>query len=135
MTNKIKLIQLNKKGDHRGALVVVEQFNDVPIEIKRVYYMFDTEEGVRRGFHAHKNLTQIAIPLKGSCKFLLDDGKTIEHIELDSPSVGLVIEPMVWHEMYDYSSDCVLMVLADDYYDENDYIRDYNTFLQEVSNA
>lgn len=135
MTNKIKLIQLNKKGDHRGALVVVEQFTDVPIEIKRVYYMFDTEEGVRRGFHAHKNLTQIAIPVKGSCKFLLDDGKTIEHIELDSPSVGLVIEPMVWHEMYDYSSDCVLMVLADDYYDENDYIRDYNRFLQEVNNA
>ncbi|MDF7760033.1 FdtA/QdtA family cupin domain-containing protein [Kosakonia cowanii] len=126
----MKLVELSKKGDARGALVVVEQHKDIPIEIKRVYYMFDTANDVRRGFHAHKKLTQIAIPVKGSCRFLLDDGKNIEHILLDSPTIGLVIEPMVWHEMYDYSDDCVLMVLADDYYDESDYIRSYEDFKQ-----
>ncbi|GAL57497.1 putative isomerase [Pseudescherichia vulneris NBRC 102420] len=124
----MNLIELSKKGDNRGALVVIEQGKDVPIEIKRVYYMFDTTSGVRRGFHAHKKLTQIAIPVKGSCKFLLDDGSQVEHVLLDSPTIALIIEPMVWHEMYEYSEDCVLMVLADDYYDENDYIRDYDTF-------
>jgi len=124
----MNLIELSKKGDSRGALVVIEQGKDVPIEIKRVYYMFDTTSGVRRGFHAHKKLTQIAIPVKGSCKFLLDDGSQVEHVLLDSPTIALIIEPMVWHEMYEYSEDCVLMVLADDYYDENDYIRDYDTF-------
>lgn len=124
----MNLVTLSKKGDERGALVVVEQYKDIPIEIKRVYYMFDTLSGVHRGFHAHKKLTQIAIAVKGSCKFLLDDGDRVEHVLLDSPTVGLIIEPMVWHEMYDYSDDCVLMVLADDYYNENDYIRDYNQF-------
>ena len=126
----MKLVELNKKGDARGALVVVEQNKDIPIEIKRVYYMFDTASDVRRGFHAHKKLTQIAIPVKGSCRFLLDDGKSVENVLLDSPTIGLVIEPMVWHEMYDYSDDCVLMVLADDYYDESDYIRSYDDFKQ-----
>ena len=134
MNNKAKLIQLDKKSDHRGALIVVEQNKDIPIEIKRVYYMFDTGHDVRRGYHAHKTLTQIAIPVKGSCKFLLDEGKTIEHVTLDSPSVGLIIEPLVWHEMYDYSSDCILMVLADDLYDESDYIRDYAEFIREITN-
>lgn len=129
----MNLIQLSKKGDCRGSLVVVEQHKDVPIEIKRVYYMFDTNVNVRRGFHAHKKLTQIAISVKGECRFLLDDGKSVEHVLLDSPMVGLVIEPMVWHEMYDYSSDNVLMILADDYYDENDYIRNYNEFIAEVN--
>ncbi|MEQ0828330.1 MULTISPECIES: sugar 3,4-ketoisomerase [Enterobacter] len=124
----MNLIQLNKKGDDRGALVVIEQEKDIPLDIKRVYYMFDTTPGVRRGFHAHKKLTQIAVPVKGSCKFLLDDGKQVEHVLLDSPTVGLIIDPMIWHEMYDFSEDCVLMVLADDYYDENDYIRDYASF-------
>ena len=129
----MNLIQLSKKGDNRGALVVIEQGKDVPIDIKRVYYMFDTTSGVRRGFHAHKKLTQIAIPVKGSCKFLLDDGNQVEHVLLDSPTVGLIIEPMVWHEMYEYSEDCVLMVLADKLYDESDYIRDYSEFKAQVS--
>ncbi|ASG87750.1 sugar 3,4-ketoisomerase [Salmonella enterica] len=128
----MKLIQLSKKEDHRGALVVVEQHRDIPIEIKRVYYMFDTDTNVRRGFHAHKRLTQVAISIKGSCKFLLDDGEAVEHVLLDSPSAGLVIEPMVWHEMYDYSDDCILMILADDYYDEDDYIRNYEQFKSMV---
>lgn len=129
----MKLIQLSKKGDDRGSLVVVEQGKDIPIEIKRVYYMFNTLKDVRRGFHAHKKLTQIAIPIAGSCRFLLDDGINVENVLLDSPTIRLVIEPMVWHEMYDYSEDCVLMVLADDFYDESDYIRSYEEFKMSAS--
>lgn len=129
----MKLIHLSKKGDDRGSLVVVEQGKDIPIEIKRVYYMFDTLKDVRRGFHAHKKLTQIAIPITGSCHFLLDDGKKVENVLLDSPTIGLVIEPMVWHEMYDYSEDCVLMVIADDFYDEDDYIRNYDEFKMSLN--
>ncbi|MCX8985383.1 sugar 3,4-ketoisomerase [Citrobacter portucalensis] len=131
----MKLIQLSKKGDDRGSLVVVEQGKDIPIEIKRVYYMFDTLKNVRRGFHAHKKLRQVAIPIAGSCRILLDDGVNVENILLDSPTIGLVIEPMVWHEMYDYSEDCILMVLADDLYDEDDYIRDYAEFMSAINLA
>lgn len=124
----IKLIQLQKHGDERGQLVALEESKNIPFPIKRVYYMFETGEDVRRGFHAHHKLQQLAIPVRGSCRILLDDG--IEKIEvyLDNPAQGLAIDPMIWHEMYDFSSDCVLMVLADDFYNESDYIRNYEEF-------
>ncbi|MDK1251015.1 FdtA/QdtA family cupin domain-containing protein [Cronobacter dublinensis] len=124
----IQIIPLQKHGDARGSLIALEEQKNVPFSIKRVYYMFDTQEGVRRGFHAHKQLMQLAVAVRGSCKFLLDDGVSQEVISLDDPSQGLLIEKMVWHEMFDYSDDCVLMVLADDLYDESDYIRDYSLF-------
>ncbi|ELY2768597.1 FdtA/QdtA family cupin domain-containing protein [Cronobacter malonaticus] len=124
----IQIIPLQKHGDARGSLIALEEQKNVPFSIKRVYYMFDTQEGVRRGFHAHKQLMQLAVAVRGSCKFLLDDGISQEVISLDDPSQGLLIEKMVWHEMFDYSDDCVLMVLADDLYDESDYIRDYSLF-------
>ncbi|MGL5487910.1 MAG: sugar 3,4-ketoisomerase [Shewanella sp.] len=127
---EIKLIQLQKHGDERGRLVALEEEKNIPFPIKRVYYMFDTTSGVRRGFHAHKKLQQIAIAVRGSCRFHLDDGKEKIEILLDSPSQGLFIEPHHWHEMYDFSEDCVLMVLADDFYDEADYIRDYSQFIE-----
>lgn len=132
---KLKTISLPKFGDERGALVVLEVGKEIPFEIKRVYYMFDTQLGIRRGFHAHKELIQVAIPVKGSCKFLMDDGYEKVEILLDNPNIGLVIEPMIWHEMYDYSDDCVLMVLASDHYDEIDYIRNYQDFEREVKNG
>ncbi|WP_426785357.1 sugar 3,4-ketoisomerase [Rahnella variigena] len=132
---KLKTISLPKFGDDRGALVVLEVGKEIPFEIKRVYYMFDTQLGIRRGFHAHKELIQVAIPVKGSCKFLMDDGYEKVEILLDNPNIGLVIEPMIWHEMYDYSDDCVLMVLASDHYDEIDYIRNYQDFEREVKNG
>ncbi|EQA4281768.1 sugar 3,4-ketoisomerase [Cronobacter dublinensis] len=124
----IQIIPLQKHGDARGSLIALEEQKNVPFSIKRVYYMFDTQQGVRRGFHAHKQLMQLAVAVRGSCKFLLDDGLSQEVISLDDPSQGLLIEKMVWHEMFDYSDDCVLMVLADDLYDESDYIRDYSLF-------
>jgi len=128
---EIKFIDFDIKGDERGKLIAIEQFKDIPFEIKRVYYIFDTKKEVRRGYHAHKDLQQVAICISGSCKFLLDDGKErVEDIILDSPNKGLFIDKMIWHEIYDFSDDCVLLVLASDYYDESDYIRDYEEFLK-----
>lgn len=127
----IKFIQFQSHGDERGSLVSLEQNKNIPFDIKRVYYIFDTKEGVRRGFHAHKKLKQLAIVLKGSCRFILDDGNEKIEILLDNPSQGLYIESFIWREMYDFSEDCVLVVLADSEYDEKDYIRDYEKFIED----
>lgn len=127
-----RLINFEVKGDERGNLIALEGNKNIPFEIKRVYYIYGTKKGVRRGFHAHKNLKQIAVCVSGSCKFLLDDGEKKEVVLLDSPDKGLFINKMIWREMFDFSDDCVLMVLASDYYDESDYIRDYGEFLEEI---
>lgn len=119
-------------GDERGQLVALEEFNDIPFEIKRVYYMYDTGEGVRRGFHAHKKLKQILICIHGSCKILLDNGAEKKIIPLEKPYEGVYVSNDMWREMYDFSPDAVLMVLASEYYDEADYIRDYDEFLKYV---
>lgn len=122
------VINFAEISDERGALIALEGQSEVPFDIKRAYYLFRTIDGVRRGFHAHKQLTQVAVCVSGSCKILLDDGDNKINILLDNPRSGLLISPMVWHEMYDFSSDCVLLVLADDLYDESDYIRNYIDF-------
>jgi dTDP-4-dehydrorhamnose 3,5-epimerase-like enzyme len=129
----IKTISLKSLGDERGSLVALEGNKSVPFDIKRVYYIFGTKEGVSRGFHAHKNLKQLAVCVTGSCRFVLDNGKSREEIILDSATTGLVIEDLTWREMHDFSPDCVLMVLASEYYDEADYIRDYNEFLKSLN--
>lgn len=126
---KIEIINFDTKGDERGSLISLEENKNIPFDIKRVYYIFDTKIGVRRGFHAHKKLKQLLVCVSGSCKVLLDDGKSKEEILLDNPNKGLLIGLMIWHEMFDFSPDCVLLVLANDYYNEDDYIRDYNQFL------
>lgn len=131
----IKLIQLQSHGDERGSLVSLEEQKNIPFSIKRVYYMFDTKEKVRRGFHAHKELKQLAIVLKGSCRFLLDDGKEKIEVLLDNPAQGLYIESFIWREMFGFSDDCVLVVLADAFYDEADYVRDYEEFTKMVNNV
>jgi len=128
---EIKIIPLQAHGDDRGSLIALEEEHNIPFEIKRVYYMFNTKKDVRRGLHAHKKLKQVAIAMRGSCRFVLDDGKERVEILLDNPSQGLLIDSCIWREMYDFSEDCVLMVLADSHYDENDYIRDYEQFLIE----
>ena len=122
-------------GDSRGQLVAIENLIDIPFEIKRVYYMYDTKEGVRRGKHAHKSLEQILICIHGSCKILLDNGKEKKIVSLERPYEGLYIANDMWREMYDFSSDAVLMVLASDYYNEEDYIRDYDDFLSSVNES
>ena len=125
-----KLVDFKTLGDERGSLIAIEQGYNAPFEIKRVYYIFDTKKGVERGFHAHINLEQIAIVVKGSCTFVLDDGVKREEIKLNSPNQGLYLKGLIWREMKDFSHDCVLVVLASEHYDESDYIRDYDKFLE-----
>lgn len=131
--NLVKWVELPPLGDDRGSLVAIEGAKTIPFDIKRVYYLFGTKEGVARGFHAHKALKQVAVCVTGKCKMLLDNGAEKTEVWLDSPTQGLVIEGMVWREMHDFSSDCVLLVLASEHYDEADYIRDYQEFMEKVN--
>ena len=131
----IKTINFQPLGDERGSLVALEGNKSVPFDIKRVYYIFGTKEGVSRGFHAHRNLKQVVVCVTGSCRFVLDNGKQREEVVLDKSTIGLLINDLTWREMYDFSPDCVLMVLASEHYDESDYIRDYQEFLKAVNNG
>ncbi|WP_445427657.1 sugar 3,4-ketoisomerase [Alishewanella sp. HL-SH05] len=128
----IKFIELNQRGDERGYLTVIEAQNNIPFNIKRVYFLTSLSPDLPRGFHAHKELEQLAVCLVGSCKVMLDNGKVKEWVTLDSPSKALRIEPRIWHEMHDFSKDCVFLVVASDFYDETDYIRDYQLFLEQA---
>lgn len=119
-------------GDGRGELVALEEYKDIPFEIKRVYYIYNTPKNVTRGYHAHKNLKQILICIHGSCKIKLDNGVEQKIIPLEKPYEGLYVESVIWREMFDFSEDAVLMVLASAPYDEKDYIRNYDDFLAYV---
>ena len=132
MSNLVKLIDFPLLGDSRGSLVAVEAKKTVPFDIMRVYFIFGTKQGVARGFHAHKALKQVAVCVTGSCRMLLDNGLEKEEVLLDSPTKGLVIDDFIWREMHDFTPDCELLVLASEYYDEDDYIRDYDDFLKLV---
>ncbi len=124
-----RLVELQVRGDERGSLVAIEGERDLPFAIARVYYIFGTKAGVDRGFHAHRRLRQLAVCVAGSCTMILDDGRSRVAVRLDRPTQGLEIGPMIWREMRDFSDDCVLMVLASEPYDEADYIRDHDAFL------
>lgn len=115
-----------------GALTFIEGQRDVPFEIRRIYYIYDTEPEAHRGFHMHKKLQQYLVCVHGSCMILLDDGMTRRTVELNHPEEGLYVCSNVWREMYQFSKGAVLMVLASDYYDESDYIRNYDEFLKYV---
>jgi dTDP-4-dehydrorhamnose 3,5-epimerase-like enzyme len=129
----IKLLNFNLIGDERGSLVSIEEHKDIPFKIKRVYYIFDTQNGVVRGYHAHKNLEQVAICLKGKCEFILDDGRDKESIVLEGETQGLYIGNNIWREMHNFSKDCVLVVFASEFYDESDYIRNYDEFIKRMT--
>ena len=130
---QIEKYVFQQHGDERGQLVALEEHKDIPFEIKRVYYMYDTGKGVTRGQHEHKSLEQILICIHGSCKLMLDNGKEKKIVSLEKPYEGLYISNNIWREMYDFSSDAVLMVLASDVYKEEDYIRNYDEFLKFVN--
>jgi dTDP-4-dehydrorhamnose 3,5-epimerase-like enzyme len=132
---EIQRVQLHKHGDNRGMLIALEQDGDVPFAIRRVYYIFATRNDVHRGRHAHRHLNQLAVAVRGSVTFLLDDGSGAVKVVLDDPAQGLLLGSMVWRELYDFSDDCVLMVLADHLFDPDDYITDYADFLREVNGA
>lgn len=127
-----KLIEMKVMGDERGKLVSLESERNIPFELKRVYYIFDTLPNQERGKHAHKNMEQIIVAMDGACEFVLDDGKNRETVWLNRPDIGLYIGKNMWREMRNFSYGCKLMVLASDYYDESEYIRNYEDFLKEV---
>lgn len=129
---QIKIIDFQKHGDERGMLVALEETKEVPFTIRRVYYMYDTARNVRRGYHAHKKLEQILICVHGACTIHLDDGQECQEVRLDKPYEGLYIANDVWREMYDFSEDAVLMVLASELYDEDDYIRNYQEYIDYI---
>lgn len=129
---KIVKYSFQQHGDERGQLVALEGLKNIPFQIKRVYYMYDTGENVRRGYHAHKSLKQILVCIHGSCKILLDDGLEKEIVLLNNPCDGLYVSNVMWREMFEFSPDAVLMVLASEYYDESDYIRNYDEFLRYI---
>ena len=124
------LINFDPHADARGKLVAIEANKDIPFEIKRVYYMFDTLPNESRGFHAHKTLQQVIIAMDGACRFVLDDGTNREEVVLNRPDVGLYIGQNMWREMHDFSYGCKLVVLASEYFDEKEYIRTYDEFLK-----
>lgn len=118
------------KNESLGGLSILEAGNDVPFEIKRVYYIHGAAAGVKRGYHAHKALRQLLICPVGEISILLDDGKEKTEVTLDSPSKGLLVEPYFWHTMEWVKENSLLMVLASDHYDESDYLRNYSDFLK-----
>ena len=126
-------LEFVQHGDTRGQLIALESLSEqVPFEVKRVYYIFDTTPGTVRGKHAHKVLKQVLICVSGACTIECEmpDGTKTEH-RLDWPDRGLLIEGLVWRNMKEFSKDAVLLVLASEHYDEADYIRDYNQFKKE----
>lgn len=129
---QINKIKFQCHGDARGMLVALEENKEIPFRIKRVYYLYDTLADVTRGFHAHKSLQQILICVHGSCKIRLDDGRDKAVVTLDTPDEGIYVGNNMWREMFDFSPDAVLMVLASELYDEMDYIRSYDEFLKFV---
>lgn len=113
-----------------GSLTAIEGGMDIPFDVKRVYYIYDVPNGVRRGFHSHVDLHQILICVHGSVKILTKTPYEEEITELSSKNQGLYIGPMIWREMYDFSDDAVLLVLASEHYTIEDYIRDYAKYEQ-----
>ena len=128
--NVESLMKFKVLGDSRGQLIALEENREIPFDFKRIFYIYGTQEGVPRGQHSHYETKQLLICVSGSCKVSLDDGKEKKIYVLDRPEIGLYQDKLIWGEMFDFSSDCVLMVLANDFYDEKDYIRDYDTFLK-----
>ena len=116
--------------DKYGKLISLEANREIPFDIKRVYYIYEVEKGVRRGFHSHKELEQVLVCVHGSVKILLKTPAEEKIVVLDNPSKGLYVGTDIWREMYDFEDDAVLMVLASDYYDEGDYIRKYDDYLK-----
>ena len=133
----VKDIVIPDHGDDRGNLIALEELGEqVPFEIKRVYYAFDTQPGSIRGNHAHRALRQLVVCVSGAFTFVCEmpDGTRTEH-RLDWPNKGLLIEGMVWREIKDFSKDSVMLVLASEHYNEADYIRDYGEYLRQVGRA
>ena len=126
------ILRFQEKGDVRGHLVVVEGLKDVPFEIKRLFYIYGSDESIVRGQHANKKSEFVLINVAGESKVKVDDGVTEKIYELDQPHMGVYLPKMVWKEMYDFSPDSVLLAISNEHYDSEEYIRDYDEFLRLV---
>lgn len=132
MLDKCRIIQLPRIQDPRGNLTFIEGSSHIPFTIMRVYYLYDVPGGAVRGGHAHKALEQLIIAVSGSFDVVLDDGRNRVRFHLNRSYTGLYVCPMIWRELENFSSGSVCMVLASNPYDEDDYFRDYSTFLQSI---
>lgn len=132
---KYGMIQFKDFGDERGKLVVIEGNQQIPFEIKRVFYIYDSDETVVRGQHANRNSEFVLVNVSGSSKVRITDGEQETIVCLDKPMMGLYIPRMIWKDMFEFSEDSVLLVLASTHYDENEYIRDYDEYLKEIGKS
>ncbi len=130
MIEKCRMIEFPQKGDDRGHLVIVEGNQDIPFEIKRVFYIYGSDKDVIRGKHANYNTEFVLINVAGTSKVKVDDGTEQKIFSLDRPHTGIFLPRMVWKDMYDFSEDSVLLVLASEHYDETEYIRSYSEYLE-----
>lgn len=131
---KCRQIILPKKGDHRGQLIIVESEKNIPFDIKRVFYMLNTKSDAERGCHANRRSEFVFIALKGEVKVHIDNGHDKYDYLLNNPTKALYIPRMVWKEMHSFSEDSILLVLSNEIYDNNEYIRDYNSYIKEMEN-
>ena len=128
-----RVIELPKIADYRGNLTFVEGGNHIPFEIQRVYYLYGVPDGASRASHAHRALHQLIISISGTFDVTLDDGREKKIFHMNRPYFGLYTPPMIWRNLDNFSTGSICMVLASDYYDENDYFRDYQDFLKAVN--
>ena len=127
--NDCRIIDIRKYTDTRGYLSVIEGSKDIPFEIKRIYYLYMVPEAAR-GAHAHKQLQQLMVAMSGSVHVTLDDGVNKKMFVLDKPWKGLLVVPGLWRDLDNFAGGTVCMVLASEHYVEEDYIRNYNEFLE-----
>ena len=133
LQQRCPILEFNDLGDERGKLVVIEGNDSIPFDIKRVFYIYGSDSTVVRGQHANRQSQFVLINVAGSSKVRITDGKEEFIVELNRPMMGVYIPSMVWKDMYDFSADSVLLVLASTHYDGKEYIRDYDEYLKEVN--
>ena len=132
--NKVKMLSFKQNGDERGHLVVIEGNKDIPFDIKRIFYIYGSDTTVVRGQHANRETEFVLVNVAGKSKVKVYDGKGNEAIFiLNRPHTGIYLPTMVWKDMYDFSEDSVLLVLASEAYNPNEYIRNYDEFVEEIS--